>query len=147
MGGNDGMDMTDDRATSDGSLVGGKLLPPGAGETLYVLGDVATTKVGARETDGGLSVVELSMPAGGGVTEHAHPAGDETIYVLHGAFDVHIGGTRAVLGAGGCAFVARGTRHAFTNVGTEMGRVLLISSPSAQAQRAWIEMAAGIGRR
>jgi quercetin dioxygenase-like cupin family protein len=127
--------------------VGGKLLPPGAGETLHVLGDVATTKVAAGETDGGLSVVELSMPAGGTVGPHAHPAGDETIYVLDGTFDVQVGDRHAPLGPGGCAFVGRGTLHGFTNVGDGTGRLLLISSPSAHAQRAWIEMAAGMGRR
>ena len=124
----------------------GKLLPPGAGPTLHLLGDVATTKVAANESDGGLSVVELSTAVGGGVAEHVHPAGDETIYVLDGTFDVRVGGIRAVLGAGGCAFVARSTVHGFTNVGDTPGRVLLISSPATHAQRVWIEMAAGLGR-
>jgi len=139
--------MMDDRPSFDARPMGGKLLPPGAGETLRVLDEVTTTKVAARETDGGLSVIELSMPAGGVVSEHSHPAGDETIYVLDGTFDVRIGPARASLGAGGCAFVARGTVHAFRNIGDDRGRVLLISSPSAQAQRAWIEMAVGLARR
>jgi quercetin dioxygenase-like cupin family protein len=124
----------------------GKLLPPGAGTTLHLLGDVATTKVAASETAGGLSVVEFATPVGGGVAEHVHPAGDETIYVLDGTFDVRVGGNRALLGAGGCAFVARSTVHGFTNVGDTPGRVLLISSPATHAQRVWMEMAAGLGK-
>jgi len=122
----------------------GKLLPPGAGATLHLLGDVATTKVAANETAGGLSVVELATPAGGGVDEHVHPANDETIYVLDGTFDVRVGASREVLGAGGCAFAARRTVHGFTNVGETAGRVLLISSPATHAQRVWMEMAAGL---
>lgn len=120
-----------------------RVVPPGAGETLHVLVDSATVKVGVQDSAGTLSVIEVALAPGGGVPDHAHAGDDETLYVLEGSLDVRVGADRLALGAGGCAFAPRGTPHGFANPGFAPARLLLISSPAVDAQRAFLELAAG----
>lgn len=120
-----------------------RLVPAGAGETVHVLVDSATVKVGVEDTAGTLSVLEVALSAGGGVPDHRHARDDETIYVLEGALDVRMGAERLALAVGGCAFAPRGTVHGFTNPGFAPARLLLISSPAVEPQRAFLELAAG----
>jgi quercetin dioxygenase-like cupin family protein len=120
-----------------------RLMPAGAGETVHVLIDSATVKVGVEDTAGAFSLVEVALSAGGGVPAHVHAGDDETIYVLEGTLDVRVGDDRLTLGAGGCAFAPRGTVHGFTNPDFGPARLLLISSPAIGSGRVFLELAAG----
>ncbi|MGZ8379221.1 MAG: cupin domain-containing protein [Gemmatirosa sp.] len=132
----------------DGALGGrasgrSRLVPAGAGETVHVLVDSATVKVGVEDTAGTLSMIEVTLSAGGGVPDHVHARDDETMYVLEGSLDVRVGDEHLALGAGGCAFAPRGTVHGFSNPGFATARLLLIASPAVEPQRAFLELAAG----
>jgi quercetin dioxygenase-like cupin family protein len=118
-------------------------VPADGGETVHVLVDSATVKVGQRDTAGALSLVEVALAPGGHVPAHVHAHDDETLYVLEGALDVRVGDERQTLGAGGCAFAPRGTAHAFANRSFAPARLLLVSSPAAEPGRAFLELAAG----
>jgi quercetin dioxygenase-like cupin family protein len=120
-----------------------RLLPAGAGETVHVLVDSATVKVGVEDTAGSLSMIEVALSAGGGVPDHVHAHDDETMYVLDGSLDVRVGDEHLALGPGGCAFAPRGTVHGFSNPGFAPARLLLIASPAVEPQRAFLELAAG----
>jgi quercetin dioxygenase-like cupin family protein len=120
-----------------------RLVPAGTGETVHVLVDSATLKVGQQDTAGAMSMVELTLSPGGSVPDHVHVHEDETLYVLEGALDVRVGEQRLTLGSGGCAFAPRGTAHAFANRGFGPARVLQVSSPAAEPTRAFLELAAG----
>jgi quercetin dioxygenase-like cupin family protein len=120
-----------------------RLVPAGAGETVHVLVDSATMKVGVEDTAGTLSMIEVTLSPGGGVPDHVHARDDETLYVLEGSLDVRVGNEHLALGAGGCAFAPRGTVHGFANPGFAAARLLLIASPAVEPERAFLELAAG----
>lgn len=117
------------------------LLPSGAGETLHVLRDAATFKVGPRDGAGRFSVVEVTAAPGSGVPLHSHADADEALYVLDGTFAVRIGGAHELLESGASAFIVRGTPHAFVNAGAASARVLVVSSPATTPTRQFTELA------
>jgi quercetin dioxygenase-like cupin family protein len=119
-----------------------KLLPPGGGEVLRVLDEVATFKVTARDGDGALSVMELDCPPQGGVPPHAHDGADHVLYVLDGTFAVTLDGRRELLAPGAVAVIPRGHAHGYVNVGEGRGRLLVVASPPASEERVFLELAA-----
>ena len=100
-----------------------KVLPPGGGEALQVLQDVATFKVQAHDGGGALSVLELECVPGSGMPRHAHDA-DVVVYVLEGTFALTIAAQCDVLPAGASALIPRGHAHGLTNVGGGRGHQL-----------------------
>jgi len=115
--------------------------PAGAGETLHVLLDAVTFKVGPRDGAGRFSLVEVTTAPGSGVPPHTHADTDEALYVLDGAFAVRVGGTSHLLEAGGSAFIVRGTSHAYVNAGATPARLLLVSTPATTPARQFSELA------
>lgn len=120
---------------------GCSLLPAGAGETLHVLLDAATFKVSPRDGAGRFSLVEVSTAPGSGVPLHVHGDSDEALYVLQGTCAVRVGNAQHLLESGACAFIARGTPHAYVNAGVAAARLLLVSSPGSTAARQFTELA------
>ena len=118
-----------------------KLLPPGGGDTLHVLDELATFKVTAGDGQGAFSLVELECLPGGGVPVHTHDGADHVLYVLEGTFAVTLGGRRETLAPGACAVIPRGHAHGYANVGDERGRVLVMASPPATEERVFLELA------
>ena len=114
------------------------MLHAGAGETVHVLADSATVKVGAHDGHGTISLVEVVLAPRGGVPAHTHAGDDETLYVLEGSLHVRVGEERVTLGAGGCLFAPRGTVHAHANPRDTIARVLVISSPAQDASRLFV---------
>ena len=120
---------------------GCSLLPAGAGESLHVLLDAATFKVSPRDGAGRFSLVEVTTAPGSGVPAHVHVDSDEALYVLEGTYAVRIGDMRHLLESGACAFVTRGTPHAYVNAGVGPARLLLVSSPASTPARQFTELA------
>src|SRR5215207_10114714 len=104
-------------------------VPAGEGRTHSVLGDRVSVKATAVETGGAYSLFEGQIRPGSGVPPHIERHEDEAFFVLEGTFGFLIGGESVEVGPGGFAFVPRGTPHAFTNVGPETGRLLVLLSP------------------
>jgi len=113
----------------------------GDGEPMHVLAEVATFRVGASETGGALSLVELETSPGGGVAPHAHPDTDELLYVVEGCYVLRVGSLSATLDVGACAFVPRGAVHAFDNPGPSSARLLIVSVPASSPERLFVELA------
>lgn len=85
-------------------------VPPGEGESLWVVDDTYTFKDVIENTGGALLLFEASSPPQGGPPPHVHHQEDEAYYVLEGAIEVlmtHARGAREVVrrgrpgGAGG----------------------------------------------
>ena len=57
---------------------------PGQGTAFWMLGGLYEVKVSSAESDGALTLMEMTMPTGMGPPPHTHPGG-ETVYVLEGA--------------------------------------------------------------
>ena len=109
-----------------------KFLQPGEGEILKVLGEPHPFKVTPAETGGIYLQFETSHAPGTNIPAHLHQEEDEAFYVLAGQYEFHIGETRFTATTGAFAFAPRGTIHAFTNRGQQVGRMLITVTPGTQ---------------
>jgi quercetin dioxygenase-like cupin family protein len=104
----------------------------GEGETVRnpIADDVTITLTG-HETGGALSMFESTPGPGAGPPMHVHANEDELLYVLEGTVRFKLGDEMRETSAGGFAFIPRGVRHAWQNVGSEAGRVLFAFTPAS----------------
>ena len=82
------------------------------------------------QTNASLTVLEFLVPPSDGPAVHAHQREDELWYVIEGDFRFKAGDEMFYVSTGGMAFGPRGVPHAFQNVGGELGRLLVITTPS-----------------
>lgn len=101
----------------------------GAGETVWLNGDVYTVKVSGAESRGAMTMIEASVPPGGGPPPHTHDTEDEAFYVLDGELEILAAERTYTARGGDFVFIPRGTVHAFRNTGTHHARQLLIFTP------------------
>jgi len=106
-----------------------RLVPPGEGRKLDVLGESITVKVGPGQTGGDYAVIEEQTPPGGGPPPHIHDREDEVFYVLAGEVEFMVGGKTIAGKPGSLGFIPRGTAHTFKNVGAAPCKVLVFISP------------------
>jgi quercetin dioxygenase-like cupin family protein len=109
--------------------VDGYATPPGEGERIWIVGDTMTLKATHESTGGSLVLLENVTAPGGGPPPHLHTNEDEFFYVLEGTFEIRIGEKVHTLGAGGFAFVPRGTVHNFRNADDVPRRILVGFAP------------------
>lgn len=103
-------------------------------------GTTYRTILSAAESGGALSIVASTCPALSGPPRHVHAREDEVFVVLEGEVEFWMGGALLRRGAGGTAFVPRGTEHTFRTL-TE-ARMLTILTP-AGFEGFFAEMAKG----
>ena len=107
----------------------GYSLQPADGERIWIVGDTMTLKATGERTGGSLVLLENLTAPGGGPPPHVHAREDEFFYVLDGTFEIRIGDELHTVGAGGFAFVPRGTVHNFRNVTDAPARILVGFTP------------------
>lgn len=83
------------------------------------------------ETGGGLSMFESTPGPGAGPPMHVHANEDEVLYVVEGTIRFKLGDVLRETPAGGLAFIPRGLRHAWQNVGAEPARVMFFFTPAS----------------
>jgi quercetin dioxygenase-like cupin family protein len=103
------------------------------GDVIWMLGGVYTIKAAASETDGKLTVMEMTIPPGAAPPPHTHPGG-EAVYVLDGTITYNIGGDRIEGGAGSFFYVPEGTVEWFEATGEGPVRLLVIYAPGGVDQ-------------
>lgn len=81
-------------------------------------------------TNASMTVLEFWIPPNDGPALHSHLREDELWYVIEGDFRFKAGDVMLRASTGGMAFGPRGLPHAFQNVGDEMGRLLVVTTPS-----------------
>src|ERR1700730_14487742 len=108
-----------------------KSVQPGEGRRLGVLGNVFTLKVAAAATGDAYSVFEIESPPNGGIPPHINTREAETHIIVQSRYRFVMGTRTHEAGPGAIFFVPRGPPHAFQNVGSEPGRLLLIPSPGS----------------
>jgi quercetin dioxygenase-like cupin family protein len=91
-------------------------------------GSLAVIKLSAEETDGRVSVVEVTEPPGAEAPRHVHHKEDETFWILDGAVTFEVGGTTIGASAGDVAFGPRDVPHSY-RVGDAGCRMLFILTP------------------
>ena len=106
-----------------------KHVPPGEGESVWLVGDLIEVKLASEDTGGAYSMVEETSPPQGGPPPHIHHNVDETLYVQEGEVEVLLGEHTTRANAGSLAYVPKGTLHTFKNVGSSPSRVVAIISP------------------
>ena len=99
-------------------------------EKLNVLGTEMVLKIDGRKTGGAMAVVESTVKPGEGPPMHVHSKEDEVFYVLDGRFRFWWGDEVLEAGPGAVAFLPRGVRHTYKNVGPGAGRLLLTITPA-----------------
>ena len=96
------------------------------GQAYWMLGGLYVVKVSSEETGGAVTVMEMTMPAGMGPPPHTHP-GAETVYVVEGSVDYHIGGDTISGGPGAVFHIPAGTLECFEPTSTT--KVLITYRP------------------
>lgn len=119
-----------------------KYLEAGKGELVWLLGEPRTFKVTTEETGGAFLQFESTHGPGMKVLTHLHHEEDEAFYVLAGQYEILIGETRFVASPGAFAFVPRDTIHGFTNMGQDVGRMLITVTPGTQHEGLFREVSA-----
>jgi len=103
----------------------------GEGEALWMLGGLYEVKAAAEETNGALTIMEVTIPVGAAPPPHIHSCG-EAVYVLEGRGSYHIGDDTIALEAGSFYYFPAGTIETF--VPSETMRLLLIYTPGGMDQ-------------
>ena len=99
-------------------------------------------RIASRHTDGLIGLWEVQLPPlTAGPHLHVHTQEDEMFFVLDGVLTVQIGDELHDLAAGGLAWGARGTPHAFANRMKGPARVMIMSIPGG-AEGVFAEMEA-----
>jgi quercetin dioxygenase-like cupin family protein len=108
----------------------------GEGRALEVGGDLFLFKASRDEGFGSL-FIELTSPPGGGPPPHTDPS-EELFYVLEGEFEFVSPGPEGLtarrLQVGDSVCVPRGVPHAYRNVGTQPGRLLVFFPQNERMQ-------------
>lgn len=113
---------------------------PGAGKTVRVVTDLVTFKASAADTGGAYSLFETRTAPGQGTPPHRQLLEEETFYVLEGTYAFLVGDETRELGPGGIAFIPRTTVHAYTNVGADTARMIILATPGGIHERFFAEV-------
>ncbi len=100
----------------------------GEGEARWWFGALAEIKVTAEQTDGLLSVIEITEPPNMAGPLHVHHREDEGFWILEGDVTFEVGDTTIEATAGDFAFGPRDIPHRYT-VGDAGCRMLFIMTP------------------
>jgi quercetin dioxygenase-like cupin family protein len=98
------------------------------GNARWWFGALAVIKAGAADTNGELTMVEVTEPPGAEAPLHVHHREDEAFYVLDGSVTIHVGDDVVEAGPGDFAFGPRDIPHRYT-VGPDGCRMLFICTP------------------
>jgi quercetin dioxygenase-like cupin family protein len=107
-----------------------KHIPPGEGESLWIVSELLTLKIVGADTSGAFAVLEEITPPQGGIPPHIHSREDETFYVLEGELEFRVSDRTILATAGSIIYGPRGILHTFKNVGTTPSRMLVLVTPA-----------------
>jgi len=99
----------------------------------HVLGTASFSGIDANILLGGenapMTVMALAVQEGSGAPEHISHREDKVFLVEDGQFCFLVGDEKIVANSGERIFVPRGTNHSFTPLGSDSGRLTLVSTP------------------
>lgn len=105
-------------------------LPPDAGERFTIIGGGVRVLLDGESSGGRCCVFECPIPPGDGPPLHRHEREDELFYVLKGRFKFSVDGQEFFGEPGAFACAPRGSAHAFRNVGSVLGLLLVTCTPA-----------------
>jgi quercetin dioxygenase-like cupin family protein len=107
-----------------------KYIPPGEGESLWVVGELLTLKIVGEDTSGAFAILEEITPPQGGPPPHMHSREDETFYVLEGELEFQVSERTILATAGSIIYGPRNILHTLKNVGTTPSSMLVFVTPA-----------------
>jgi len=110
------------------------------GEALWFNNDLLILKATGARTAGAFLLAEEIARRGKVTPLHAHPAEEETFYVLEGEALIHLDGEERSLGAGSFVSVPPGVPHAYL-VTSDVARTLVLVTPGSGAMEAFFRAA------
>jgi quercetin dioxygenase-like cupin family protein len=96
--------------------------------------------VGSRDTGGTLVMLIADVDCESGVPPHVHAHEDETFYVLEGRFALMVGGRAIEAGPGDAVFAPRKLAHTWRCISPGGGKLLGLTTPSANFEAFMREM-------
>ena len=102
---------------------------------------VIDIKVSTLDTDGGLSVAEITSVHKGGPARHLHHEQEEWFYVVEGEYVIEVGEERYELGPGDSVLAPRKVAHVWARVGEETGRLIAALQPAGEIEAFFDELA------
>jgi uncharacterized cupin superfamily protein len=107
-----------------------RIVRPGEGRKLWVLGQHQTHKLTGADTEGKLFVWEERVPPQGGPPPHRHLAEDEIFYIISGEITFYSEQGSVQAGPGTLAQMLKGGLHTFKNTGDTEARLLVMTAPA-----------------
>ena len=113
-----------------------------AARTLNLMGNRASIKATAEETDGAFGMIEfVATPGAQPPSLHVHSREDEFLYVLEGRLVVTVAHEERFVEAGGFVFMPRGAAHGWRNPDPFPARFLSMMVPGG-GERYFLDLAA-----
>jgi quercetin dioxygenase-like cupin family protein len=122
--------LREDTTVSQSLTQGGVHLGRGEGKSFWLLTDLFTFKVVGDDTNGTLTVAELTAGPELGPPPHLHRHSDENFYVLEGTFDFSLAGRPFTGGPGAFVHLPKGVVHTHRAGGGVSARALVMQSPA-----------------
>jgi len=107
-----------------------KLVPPGSGKTVSLVGDIYTFLMVGEETGGAYAFIEVVIPPQGGPPPHIHRREDEAFYVLEGELEFMVNRRTVKAGPGSFLHLPKNSLHCFKNVSSTTARMLVHVAPA-----------------
>lgn len=107
-------------------------------------GDVFSSKVSTRDTDGDMFVFESTRLKEGGPPLHTHYDQDEWWYVLQGEFLFKVGDKTYPAKTGDLVFGPRMVPHTFAKVGKEEAKLIMGFQPAGKMEEYFKKISEGI---
>lgn len=111
-----------------------RIVRPGEGRSLWVLGLHQTHKLTGADTNGKLFIWEERVPPQGGPPPHRHLAEDELIYVIAGEITFYGPGGAVQAGPGTLAQLLKDGVHTYKNTGDSEALLLAMTAPAGFEQ-------------
>lgn len=115
-------------------------VPLGGGRAVWFNGGLVTFYATGAETGGAFTLFEEALAPQDRALPHLHHDEDQAFYVLEGEHEFVCDGHAFAAGAGSFVYVPRGTAHSYENVGTEPGRLLILSTPAGGTERLFFDL-------
>ncbi len=109
---------------------GGVHLGRGEGNAFWLLTDLHTFKLVGDETNGAITVAELTAGPELGPPPHFHRHNDESFYILEGTFEFSLAGQAFTAGPGAFVHLPKGVVHTHRAGGGAPARALVIQTPA-----------------
>ncbi len=119
----------------DGGTRSAQHLSPGEGRAWWFLGELYLVKAVSEDTDGALTVVEVTSPPQSPPAPHIHHREDETYYVLEGEFEFLDEERTFTAGAGSLVYLPKHRLHWHRNPADVPAKALVVYTPAGNIER------------